>query len=53
MRNFADRNNQHLRWNLKLSELDFFVQDRPESKIANVEALSRYVGTVTHYNCLV
>jgi len=33
-------------WSLKLSELDFTVEDRAGSKIPHVDAVSRHVGTV-------
>jgi len=35
-----------MRWSLELSELDFTVEHRAETKIPNVYALSRHVGTV-------
>ena len=52
LRNFADHNSQHLRWSLKLSELDFVVKHRPGTKIAHVDALSRHANTVTLNTCL-
>jgi hypothetical protein len=32
--------------------MDFVVQHRPAAKIAQAEALSRHVGTVTQKNCI-
>ena len=52
LRNFADHNSRLLRWNLRLSELDFVVEHRPGTKIAHVHVLSRHVGTVTVNNSL-
>jgi len=52
LRNFADHNSRLLRWSLTLSEPDFLVENRPGTKIAHVDALSRHVGTFTVNNCL-
>ena len=45
LRNFADRNHRLMRWNLKLSELDFTVEHKAGAKIA-VDGLSRNVGAI-------
>jgi hypothetical protein len=37
-----------MRWNLKLSELDFVVEHRAGYKIGRVDALSRQAGAVIH-----
>jgi hypothetical protein len=47
LRKFAESNSRLLGWSLKLSELDFVVKHRAESKIGHVDALSRHVGAVT------
>jgi hypothetical protein len=48
LQNFADNNSRLLRWSIKLSELDFVVQQRPGSKLSHIDSLSRHVRTVTH-----
>jgi hypothetical protein len=35
-----------MRWSLRLADFEFAVEHTPGSKIAQVEALSRHVGTV-------
>jgi hypothetical protein len=45
--NFADHNPRLTRWSLKLSELDFFVEQRPGPKIAHVDALSQHVCAIS------
>jgi hypothetical protein len=52
LRNFAENNSRLLRWSLKLSELDFTVEQRAGSKIPHVDALSRHVATVIHEDIL-
>ena len=46
------QNSKLLRWSLKLSELDFFVEHRPGSKMGHVDALSCHVGTTIQENLL-
>jgi len=41
-----------MRWSLKLSELDFLVEQKPGSKIGHVDALSCHVGAVMNKNSL-
>ena len=43
---FADQNSGFLQWSIKISELDFVVEHRAETKTAHVDALSRHVGTI-------
>jgi hypothetical protein len=45
---FADQNSRLMRWSLKLSEFDFTVEHRAETKNPYVDALSRRVGTILH-----
>jgi hypothetical protein len=48
LQKFADHNSRLLKWSLKLSELDFFVEHRVGSKIGHVYALNRHVGAITN-----
>jgi len=52
LRKFSDHNSRLMRWSLKLSELDFVVEHKPESKISHVDALSRHVGAVMQEDSL-
>jgi len=52
MRNFADNNSRLLRWSVKLSDLDFVVEQRAGPKIRHADALRRYVDAVTLANTL-
>ena len=52
MKNFSVQNSKLLRWSLKLSDLDFFVEHRPGSRMGHVDALSRHVGAVIQENPL-
>ena len=47
LQKFADHNSRHLRWSLKLSELDCVVEHRAGSKIGHVDAVSRHVRAIT------
>jgi len=51
MRNFAE-NNWPFRWSVRLSELDFLVEQRSVHKIRHADALSQQVGTVMLANTL-
>jgi hypothetical protein len=52
LRNFSDHNSRLLRWSLRLSELDFVIENRAGSKISHVDALIRHVGAITNKNSL-
>jgi len=52
LQKFSDQNSRLLKWNLRLSELDFVVEHTAGSKISHVDALSQQVGTFTHPNSL-
>jgi hypothetical protein len=41
-----------MRWSLKLSELDFEIEQREGTKIPHVDALSRHVGAVANTGSL-
>jgi len=47
LQKFADHNRRLLRWSLKLSELDFVVENRAGSKTGHVDALTRHMGAIT------
>jgi hypothetical protein len=42
----SDTNTTLMRWSVKLPELDFIIEQREETKIPHVDALSRHVGTI-------
>jgi hypothetical protein len=42
---FAGNNSRLMRWSLRLSEFDFSIEHVPGTKVAHVDALSRYVGS--------
>jgi len=46
LRKFADQNARLLHWSIKLSGLDFVVEQKAGSKMDHVDALSRHVGSV-------
>jgi len=46
LKTFTDTNAKLMRWFLRLSELDFIVEHRAETKIPHVDALSIHVGTI-------
>jgi len=49
---FSDQNIRLLRWSIRLPELDFVVEHKPDSKMSHVDALSRHLGSVAHDHAL-
>jgi len=46
LRNFAESSFRLMRWSLRLSEFDFFIEHKAGTKISHVDALSRNIGAI-------
>jgi hypothetical protein len=48
LKKFSATNAKLIRWSLKLSELDFEIEHRADTRIPHVDALSRHVGAAAN-----